>query len=72
MGVGQHGRARREQVRRRAAGMFAAGMSAPQVAVKLEIPTKSAYACGRAAGGEQALAFHGPPGRRTPSQFFFT
>ncbi|GAA0467086.1 hypothetical protein Aca07nite_71540 [Actinoplanes capillaceus] len=44
--------------------MFAAGMSAPQVAAELEISTKSAYAWRRAwkAGGEQALASKGAPG----------
>ncbi|MBO3741625.1 winged helix-turn-helix domain-containing protein [Actinoplanes flavus] len=63
-GVGPQQRARREQVRRQAARMFAAGVSAPQVAAELEISTKSAYAWRRAwkAGGEQALASKGAPG----------
>ncbi|WP_204299957.1 helix-turn-helix domain-containing protein [Actinoplanes campanulatus] len=63
-GVGPQQRTRREQVRRQAARMFAAGMSAPQVAAELEISTKSAYAWRRAwkAGGEQALASKGAPG----------
>ena len=44
--------------------MFAAGLSAPQVAAELEVSTKSAYAWRRAwkAGGEQALASKGAPG----------
>ncbi|MEV0903225.1 winged helix-turn-helix domain-containing protein [Actinoplanes sp. NPDC049802] len=63
-GVGPQQRARREQIRRQAARMFAAGVSAPQVAAELEISTKSAYAWRRAwkAGGEQALASRGAPG----------
>jgi|SRR3954452_5164405 transposase len=63
-GVGPQQRARREQVRRQAARMFAAGVSAPQVAAELEISTKSAYAWRRAwqAGGEHALASKGAPG----------
>jgi transposase len=63
-GVDPQQRARREQVRRRAARMFAAGKTAPQVAAELEISTKSAYAWRRAwaAGGEQALASKGAPG----------
>jgi len=44
--------------------MFAAGMSAVQVAAELEVSTKSAYAWRRAwaAGGDQALASKGAPG----------
>jgi transposase len=44
--------------------MFADGMSGVQVAVELEISTKSAYAWRRAwtAGGERALASKGTPG----------
>ncbi|GAA2714815.1 winged helix-turn-helix domain-containing protein [Actinoplanes palleronii] len=63
-GVGPQGRIRREQVRQRAAQMLADGMSAAQIAVALEISTKSAYAWRRAwlAGGEQALASKGTPG----------
>lgn len=63
-GVGPQQRARREQVRRQAARMFAAGKSAPQVAAELEVSTKSAYAWRRAwqAGGEPALASKGAPG----------
>ena len=63
-GVGPNGRARREQIRRRAAGMFGDGMNGVQGAAALEISTKSAYAWKRAwtAGGEQALASKGAPG----------
>src|SRR5437867_7704669 len=42
-GVNEAGRARREQVRRAAAAMFANGTSAPQVAAVLEVSTKAAY-----------------------------
>ncbi|HWH01062.1 MAG TPA: winged helix-turn-helix domain-containing protein [Pilimelia sp.] len=63
-GVGPRQRARREQVRRQAAQMFAAGLSASRVAAELEISTKSAYAWWRVwqAGGEQALTSRGAPG----------
>ncbi|WP_327004281.1 winged helix-turn-helix domain-containing protein [Dactylosporangium sp. NBC_01737] len=63
-GVGRQGRARREQVRLRAARMFADGMSGAQVAAALEVSTKSAYAWRRAwlRGGEHALASRGAPG----------
>jgi transposase len=63
-GVGPQGRARREQIRRQAAVMFAGGMSAVQVASALEVSTKSAYTWRRAwtAGGEQAVASRGAPG----------
>ncbi|MEO6082003.1 MAG: winged helix-turn-helix domain-containing protein, partial [Umezawaea sp.] len=62
--VGPQGRARREQIRRQAAVMFADGMSAVQVATALEVSTKSAYTWRRAwtAGGEQALVSRGAPG----------
>lgn len=64
-GVDQAGRERREQVRGRAAAMFADGMSAPEVAAALEVSTKAAYTWRRAwaAGGADALASKGPPGR---------
>jgi putative transposase len=63
-GVNQAGRARREQIRHRAAAMFAEGMPAPEVAAVLEVSTKAAYEWRRAwaAGGAQALASKGPPG----------
>ncbi|MEV4418285.1 helix-turn-helix domain-containing protein [Catellatospora sp. NPDC049609] len=64
-GVDQAGRERREQVRGRAGQMFADGMSAPEVAAVLEVSTKAAYTWRRAwvAGGVEALASNGPPGR---------
>lgn len=63
-GVGPQARARREQIRRQAAAMFAAGIEPRQVAAALEVSTKSAYTWRRtwAAGGEQALASKGPSG----------
>ncbi|MFC0531665.1 winged helix-turn-helix domain-containing protein [Phytohabitans kaempferiae] len=63
-GTGPQARARREQVRLRAAKMFAAGMSAPDVAEALEISTKSAHTWRRAwvAGGDRALVSKGAPG----------
>ena len=63
-GVSQAGRGRREQVRQRAAEMFAGGVSAPEVARRLEVSTKSAYQWRRAwaQGGAGALASKGAPG----------
>jgi putative transposase len=63
-GVNQAGRARREQIRHRAAAMFAEGIPAPEVAAVLEVSTKAAYGWRRAwvAGGAQALASKGSPG----------
>ncbi|GIM90146.1 winged helix-turn-helix domain-containing protein [Paractinoplanes toevensis] len=60
----QRQRQRREQVRWRAAGLFAAGVTAPQVAVILEVSTKSAYQWRRSwvAGGTAGLASKGAPG----------
>jgi len=67
------GRAKREQVRRQAATLFASGMSPVEVAARLEISTKSARVWRRAwvAGGEAALASKGPsgpPSRLSPQQ----
>jgi transposase len=42
-GVGPQARVRREQVRRRAAAMFADGIDAREVATLLQVSTKSAY-----------------------------
>jgi transposase len=63
-GVDQAERTRREQVRQRAAQLFADGKSAVEVAGLLEVSTKSAYQWRRAwaAGGTQALASKGPSG----------
>jgi transposase len=64
-GLNAAGRAKREQVRLRAADMFAEGMAPAQVAVSLEVSQKSAYAWHRAwtAGGIAALVSKGSPGR---------
>jgi transposase len=63
-GVDQVERVRREQVRQRAAELFAAGVPAVEVAGLLEVSTKSAYQWRRvwAAGGAQALASKGVSG----------
>ena len=63
-GVGQAERTRLEQVRRRAAQLFADGMPAVEVARVLEVSTKSAYQWRRAwiAGGASALVSKGASG----------
>ena len=63
-GVDQQERVRREQVRQRAAELFAAGVPAIEVAGRLEVSTKSAYRWRRAwvAGGPRALASRGASG----------
>jgi putative transposase len=63
-GVDQVERVRREQVRQRAADLFAAGVPAIEVAGRLEVSTKSAYQWRRVwvAGGAQALASKGVSG----------
>ena len=63
-GLNSAARQRRELVRRRAGEMFAAGLSAPQVAVALKVSANSAYRWRRAwlAGGVEALASKGPSG----------
>jgi putative transposase len=63
-GVDQMERVRRERVRQRATDLFAAGVSAVEVAERLEVSTKSAYQWRRAwvAGGAQALASKGVSG----------
>jgi putative transposase len=63
-GVDQAERVRREQVRQRAAQLFADGKSALEVAALLEVSTKSAYQwrLSWAAGGAEALASKGPSG----------
>jgi putative transposase len=63
-GLNSAARQRRELVRRRAGEMFAAGASAPLVAVALEVSANSAYRWRRAwaVGGVQALASKGASG----------
>jgi putative transposase len=63
-GLNAAGRRRRELVRRRAAGMFGDGATAPQVAAVLEVSANSARRWRRAwaAGGVEALASKGAPG----------
>ena len=63
-GVDGTERVRREQVRQRAAELFAAGVPAVEVAQRLEVSTKSAYLWRRiwVAGGAQALASKGAAG----------
>ena len=66
-GLTQAGRQRREQVRQEAADLFAAGVSALEVAARLEVSTKSAYAWRRAwlADGPKALQSKGSAGARS-------
>jgi transposase len=63
-GLDEVRRLRREQVRRQAAEMFAAGVGPVEVARELEVSTKSAYQWRRVwvAGGSGALASKGPSG----------
>src|SRR5215469_13470640 len=63
-GLTAQGRSRREQVRLRAAEMFADDADARQVARTLRVSTKSVYQWRRAwrAGGEEALASKGAGG----------
>ncbi|GFJ93158.1 winged helix-turn-helix domain-containing protein [Phytohabitans rumicis] len=63
-GLNQAARVRREQVRRRAADLFAQGVGPVEVAKRLEVSEKSAYVWRRAwqAGGVQALASKGASG----------
>ena len=66
-GLTQAGRQRREQVRQQAADLFAAGVCALEVAARLEVSTKSAYAWRRAwlADGPEALQSKGCAGARS-------
>jgi putative transposase len=59
-------RAKREQVRLEAAGLFAAGMSPPEVAQKLRVSRKSAYVWHRVwrTAGVEGLESKGPGGPR--------
>ena len=63
-GLTSEGRSRREQVRLRAAEMFAKDADAGQVARELRVSTKSVYQWRRAwrAGGDAALASKGAGG----------
>jgi hypothetical protein len=63
-GLTEAGRLRREQIRIRAGTLFAQGADPVEVAARLEVSTKSAYAWRRAwvAGGVDALASKGPSG----------
>jgi transposase len=63
-GLTAQGRAKREAVRVQAADLFAGGMSAVEVAERLRVSTKSAYAWRRdwLRGGTAALASHGAAG----------
>jgi transposase len=63
-GLTASGRARREQVRLRAAAMFEQGITPVQVAEALRVSTKSAYQWKRrwSAGGVAALTSTGPGG----------
>lgn len=63
-GLNQAARMRREQVRRQAADLFAAGVRPVEVAKRLEVSEKSAYLWRKAwqAGGADALASKGAPG----------
>jgi hypothetical protein len=63
-GLTAAGRARREDVRLQAAGVFEQDVSAAQVAHELRVSTKSAYQWRRRwrAGGEAALVSKGPGG----------
>jgi transposase len=66
-GLNETGRQRREQVREKAAALFEAGVPAVEVAARLEVSTKSAYAWRRAwvAGGPDALKSKGSVGAST-------
>jgi transposase len=63
-GLTAEGRSRREQVRLRAAKMFAQDADARQIARSLRVSTKSVYQWRRAwrSGGDDALASKGPGG----------
>ncbi|WP_142055015.1 helix-turn-helix domain-containing protein [Pseudonocardia kunmingensis] len=63
-GLTATGRTKRERVRLRAADLFTQGVTAPEVARRLRVTPKSAYAWRRAfiTGGRAALASKGPGG----------
>jgi transposase len=66
-GLTQAGRQRRERVRQQPVDLFAAGVSAIDVAARLEVSTKSAYTWRRAcaADGPEALLSKGSAGARS-------
>ncbi|MFD0823190.1 winged helix-turn-helix domain-containing protein, partial [Micromonospora zhanjiangensis] len=65
-GLSARGRAKREAVRRQAAGWFAAGVSVPEIAARLRVSQTAVYGWRKRwrAGGEVALASKGPGGGR--------
>ncbi|WP_239095598.1 helix-turn-helix domain-containing protein [Micromonospora lutea] len=65
-GLSARGRAKREAVRRQAAGRFAAGVSVPEVAARLRVSQTAVYGWRMRwrAGGEDALASKVPGGSR--------
>ncbi|MET7831255.1 winged helix-turn-helix domain-containing protein [Micromonospora sediminicola] len=65
-GLSARGRAKREALRRQAAGWLAAGVSVPEVAARLRVSQTAVYGWRKRwrAGGEDALASKGPGGSR--------
>ncbi|QOC89643.1 helix-turn-helix domain-containing protein [Micromonospora craniellae] len=65
-GLSARGRAKREAVRRQAAGWFAEDVSVPEIARRLRVSQTAVYGWRKRwrAGGEQALASRGPGGSR--------
>jgi transposase len=65
-GLTAQGRAKREQVRQRAAGWFAEGVSVSEVARRLRVSQTAVYGWRRrwTAGGQDALVSKGPSGSR--------
>jgi putative transposase len=65
-GLTAQGRAKREQVRRQAAGWFADGVSVPEVARRLRVSQTAVYGWRKRwkVGGEQALDSKGSSGSR--------
>ena len=65
-GLSARGRAKREAVRRQAAGWFAQGISVPEIARRLRVSQTAVYGWRKRwrTGGEDALASKGPGGSR--------
>ncbi|WP_281902024.1 helix-turn-helix domain-containing protein [Micromonospora humidisoli] len=65
-GLSARGRAKREAVRRQAAGWFAQDVSVPEIACRLRVSQTGVYGWRKRwqAGGEQTLASKGPGGSR--------